>query len=447
MSNNRKSKQLSEGPLSAIGRAAAKAARIGKTRPARIMPELNKEIDQRITVIKSVKQPKDLDDIQTMLEQSAGVLKVIDKMPEDTVIDALKHINVSINDVRKLASDLTKLQKQLDSVETVNQKFLKDALQTAKQIKAGTDAAGKAAQTEKTAAVIRNAVTIAAIGGLAGLVAAAALDHRSQRRNQTNEAEQLDEIGGLVKLGKFLPRVGKAAKKLPPARDDFKDMKASAKSAAAREKLGIGAEEDHPLLRRQRVYKTDNSDTKPPQRPNYSVDPDAEVDTKSIKRPDEYVEKDAWRYNRDEMRPYTSSELAKQNINPITGKKFTSQEVWLAGALRTAIGAGWTTAAVTASWEGSYWAVSIFIMSNDHRRYWHEESPLWDVTPWRSGEAAQGRLEQMQDINKDIRDAIQAKMKTLSPKARESIRDLIDGAAYKLFKLEPKEDKESGQIE
>ena len=196
--------QLNENPIGAAIRAAASLGQGGK-KTARIMPDpeddiipssraltpaaelppsIDAEIAQRITVLKTIKNIKDRQQILTQLDQAEGLLRAIDKLPEDMVRDALKSAGISINEVRMLAKRMTRIKAQVEEAKTMNRRVWREAVKDATEIKDAAQKAAKATDVEAVSVVIRNTVAIAAAAGLMGFVAAAALDQRSEAQKK-----------------------------------------------------------------------------------------------------------------------------------------------------------------------------------------------------------------------------------------------------------------------
>lgn len=191
--------QLNENPLANAIRAAASLGSRGKT--ARIMPDpeddiipssraltpatelppsIDAEIAQRITVLKTIKNIEDRQQILTQLDQAEGLLRAIDRLPEDMVRDALGSAGISINEVRMLAKRMARIKAQVEDIKTMNRRVWREAVKDATQIKDAAQKAAKATDVEALSVVIRNTVAIAAAAGLMGFVAAAALDQRDE---------------------------------------------------------------------------------------------------------------------------------------------------------------------------------------------------------------------------------------------------------------------------
>lgn len=189
---------LTENPLAAVGSLARAATRKkiptnrALTVADQIPPSVDTEIAQRITVLKSVMNLKDQKDVLTVLDQSYGLLKAIDGMPESLVLSAFKRSDITLNSVRKLAKRIDRLKSTLEDTGSLDQTVLKRAIKEAAEIKSAAKKAADSVDVESTENVIRNAVAIASAGGLAGMLAAAALDQKKEL--EPNEAGSLGKL-------------------------------------------------------------------------------------------------------------------------------------------------------------------------------------------------------------------------------------------------------------
>ena len=228
--------QLSENPLASLlklGKSAKNTARImpdpedtvipnsrALTPATELPPGLDAEIAQRITVLKAARNVSDRKQILTTLDQAEGLLKAIDRMPEDMVRDALKGTGLTINNVRTMAKRMVRVKAQIEDMDQLNRRVWREAVKDAAEIKATAQAAAKATDIEAVSVVIRNTIAIAAGAGLLGFLAAAALD----QRDDVEEDAQLDE--NPLSLVKRLAGLSKQYPDLPPIHlDDLHNIK------------------------------------------------------------------------------------------------------------------------------------------------------------------------------------------------------------------------------
>jgi hypothetical protein len=228
--------QLSENPLASLlklGKGAKNTARImpdpedtvipnsrALTPATELPPGLDAEIAQRITVLKAARNVSDRKQILTTLDQAEGLLKAIDRMPEDMVRDALKGTGLTINNVRTMAKRMVRVKAQIEDMDQLNRRVWREAVKDAAEIKATAQAAAKATDIEAVSVVIRNTIAIAAGAGLLGFLAAAALD----QRDDVEEDAQLDE--NPLSLVKRLAGLSKQYPDLPPIHlDDLHNIK------------------------------------------------------------------------------------------------------------------------------------------------------------------------------------------------------------------------------
>jgi hypothetical protein len=224
--------QLSENPLASLvklGKNAKNTARImpdpedtvipnsrALTPATELPPGLDTEIAQRITVLKAARNVSDRKQILTTLDQAEGLLKAIDRMPEDLVRDALKGTGLTINNVRTMAKRMVRVKAQIEDMDQLNRRVWREAVKDAAEIKATAQAAAKATDIEAVSVVIRNTIAIAAGAGLLGFLAAAALD----QRDDVEEDAQLDE-NPLALAARLL---GRGSKRATKARRDMEYM-------------------------------------------------------------------------------------------------------------------------------------------------------------------------------------------------------------------------------
>ena len=224
--------QLNENPLASLlklGKGAKNTARImpdpedtvipnsrALTPATELPPGLDAEIAQRITVLKAARNVSDRKQILTTLDQAEGLLKAIDRMPEDMVRDALKGTGLTINNVRTMAKRMVRVKAQIEDMDQLNRRVWREAVKDAAEIKATAQAAAKATDTEAVSVVIRNTIAIAAGAGLLGFLAAAALD----QRDDVEEDAQLDE-NPLSLAARLL---GRGSKRATKARRDMEYM-------------------------------------------------------------------------------------------------------------------------------------------------------------------------------------------------------------------------------
>jgi len=328
--------QLNENPLSSAIRAAAGLGQ-GSKKTARIMPDpeddiipssraltpatelppsIDAEIAQRITVLKTINNIKDRQQILTQLDQAEGLLRAIDKLPEDMVRDALKHAGIRINDVRMLAKRMTRIKAQVEEAKTMNRRVWREAVKDATQIKDAAQKAAKATDVEAVSVVIRNTVAIAAAAGLMGFVAAAALE----QRGDMNES-QLDE--GIFTFIRRLMGFGYTKA----------EADRIAKTAAYLERSGVKGSNIEQLMRNADQYDPEemiaqlrqlSADDIPDDHAlkvnRDTVDPDAVPDEKSLTRDPVNVGNYS-RFDPEDLNPYTGKPLTKaeQRLQSIAG--------------------------------------------------------------------------------------------------------------------------------
>ena len=120
------------------------------------------------------------------IEHAAELLQSIKDVPQKTLREAFSVSGLEYNKVRKLAADIAHFQKYKTDPNFVKSKRYKDMIANAEDIKNKANAVRNADFSHRVMNTILEVVYIASSGALIGMLAMAALDHRSRQKREQN---------------------------------------------------------------------------------------------------------------------------------------------------------------------------------------------------------------------------------------------------------------------
>lgn len=153
---------------------------LGKTK------NLNKLDAQLQASIQQMKVASSTGYKHSTIEHAAELLQNIEDVPQKILREAFSVSNLEYNKVRKLAADIAHFQKYKTDPNFVKSKNYKNMIANAEDIKAKADAVRNADFSHRIMNRILEGVYIASSGALLGMLAMAALDHRSKQKREQN---------------------------------------------------------------------------------------------------------------------------------------------------------------------------------------------------------------------------------------------------------------------